>query len=85
MRSLGWWIGISIYFKVYLWGIWVAQSVKPLTLAQVTIWRFVSSSPVLGSALTAWSLEPASGSVSLSLSLSAPHLLTICLSLKNKH
>ena len=38
---------------------WVAQSVARLTLAQVMISRFVSSSPMSGSALTAQSLEPA--------------------------
>ena len=39
----------------------------------------MSSSPVSGSVLTAQRLEPASDSVSLSLL--APHLLTLCLSL----
>ena len=62
------------------WGASVAQSVKCLTLAQVVISRFVGSSPASGSVLTAQSLEPASDSVSLS----APPLLTLCLSLKNK-
>ena len=72
-------------------GAWVAQSVKGLTLAQVTISRFVGSIPASGSVLTAQSLEPAldfvSLSLSLSLSLSAPPRLTLCLSvsLKNKH
>ena len=47
-----------------------AQSVKPPTSAQVTISRFVGSSPASGSVLTARSLEPASDSVPLSLSLS---------------
>ena len=65
---------------------WVAQSVKRQTSAQVTISRFMGSSPASGSALTAWSLEPASDSVSPSLS--APSLLTLylflSLSLKNK-
>ena len=45
----------------------MAQSVKRPTLAQVTIWQFVSSSPAWGSVLTAQSLEPASDSVSPSL------------------
>ena len=69
------------------WGAWVAQSVKRLTLAQVTISRSMSWSPALGSALTAQSLEPASDSVSPSLSLSAPPrlVLALSLSLKNKH
>ena len=48
-------------------GTWVAQSVKPPTWAQVTISRFVSSSPTSGSVLTAQSLEPASDSGSPSL------------------
>ena len=58
----------------------MAQSVERPTSAQVMISRFVSSSPALGSVLTAWSLEPASDSVSPSLS--APPLLM--LSLKSK-
>ena len=41
------------------WGTWVAQVVKRLASAQVMISRFVSSSLVLGSVLTAQSLEPA--------------------------
>ena len=69
-------------------GIWVAQFVKRLTLAQVTISLFVSlspasgSSPMSGSVLMAQSLEPASDSVSPSLS--APPLLTLCLSFSQK-
>ena len=63
-------------------GACVAQSVERLTLAQAMVSRFVSSSPVLGSVLTAQCLEPALDSVSPSLS--APPLLTLCLSLKNK-
>ena len=51
----------------------MAQSVKCTTSAQVTISRFVGSSPASGSVLTAQSLEPASDSVSPSLS--APPLL----------
>ena len=46
----------------------MAQSVERPTSAQVTISRSVSSSPASGSVLTAQSLEPVSGSVSLSLS-----------------
>ena len=61
------------------WGAWVAQSVKCLTLAQVTISQSVSSSPASGSGLTAQSLEPASDSVSPSLSV--PPLLSLSLSL----
>ena len=60
-------------------GVWVAQSVERPTSAQVMISRIVGSSPVSGSALTARSLEPASDSVSPSLS--APPLLALCLSL----
>ena len=64
------------------WDAWVAQSVKCLTLAQVMLSGFVSSSPGSGSVLTAQSLAPASDSVSLSLS--APPLLTDSLSLPEK-
>ena len=54
-------------FKKENRGAWVAQSVERPTSAQVMILRFVSSSPALGSVLTAQSLEPASDSVFLSL------------------
>ena len=66
-------------------GAWVAQTVKHPTSAQVMISRFEGSSPVLGSVLTAQSLEPALESVSPSLS--APASLTHFLSLTkiNKH
>ena len=64
------------------WGAWVAQSVKRLTSAQVTISRSVSSSPASGSGLTAQSLEPVSDSVSPSLSDPPPFML--CLSLSQK-
>ena len=64
----------------------MAQSVQHLTSAQVMISRFVSSSSASGSVLTAQSLEPASDSVSPSLS--APPSIMLCLSvslsLKNK-
>ena len=67
-------------------GAWVAQSVECPTWAQVMISWFVSSSPAFGCVLTAQSLEPASDSVSPSLS--APPLLVcalfLSLSLKNK-
>ena len=63
-------------------GAWVAQLVKRPTSAQVVISQFVSLSPTSGSVLTAQSLEPASDSVSPSLS--APPLLMLCLCLKNK-
>ena len=60
----------------------MAQSVKHLTSAQIMISRFVSSSPALGSVLTPQSLEPASHSVSPSLS--APPLFMLCLSLSQE-
>ena len=66
--------------KKALRGAWVAQSVKPLTSAQVVILQFVSLSPGSGSVLTAQSLEPASDCVSPSLS-APPHLCSV--SLKN--
>ena len=50
------------------WGASEARSVKCLTSAQVMISQFVGSSPASGSVLTAQSLEPASDSVSPSLS-----------------
>ena len=74
-------------------GAWVAQSVKPLTSAPVMISQLVSSSPALGSGLTARSSEPgACFDFCVSLSLSTPPLPQLCalslalsLSLKNKH
>ena len=56
----------------------MAQLVKSPTSAQVMISRFLSSSPMSGSVLTAQSLEPASDSVSPSLS--APPSLPLSLS-----
>ena len=67
-----------ISLKYTLRGAWVALSVKHPTSAQVMISWFVRSSPTSGSVLTAQSLEPASDSVSPSLS--APPLLSLCLS-----
>ena len=68
-------------FRIFgLGGAWVAQSVERPTSAQVVISRFMSLRPASGSVLTAQSLEPASHSVSPSLS--APPLLMLCL--KNK-
>ena len=64
------------------WGAWVTQSVERPTLAQVMISRLVSSSPASGPVLTAQSLEPASDSVSPSLS--PPNALTFCLCLSQK-
>ena len=69
--------------KLLPWGAWVAPSVKRPTSAQVMISRSVGSSPVWGSVLTAQSLEPASDSVSPSLS--APPLLILCLSFSQKY
>ena len=63
------------------WVAWVAQSVKQLTSAQVMISQFMSSSPPLGSVLTAQNLEPALDSVSPSLSAS-PLLMLFSLSQK---
>ena len=63
-------------------GAWVAQSVESPTSAQVMTSGLVGSRPAWGSWLTARSLEPASASVSPSLS--APPLLVLCFSLKNK-
>ena len=59
----------------------MVQSVKHPTSAQVMNSWSVSSSPVLGSVLTAQSFEPALDSVS---PLFAPPLLMFCLCLKNK-
>ena len=64
----------------------MAQSVKCPTSARVMVSRFMSSSPTSGSVPPAQSLEPASDSVSPSLS--APPLLMLCVSLSlkiNKH
>ena len=58
-------------------GTGVAQSVKRLTSAQVMILQLVSSSPMSGSVLTAQRLEPALDSVSLSLSVPAPFILSV--------
>ena len=67
-------------------GAWVAQSVKRLTSARVMISQFVSSSPALGSVLTAQGLEPASDSVCVSLALPLPCScsVSLCLSKINK-
>ena len=64
-------------------GTWVAQSAKHLILIRAMISQFMGSSPTLGSVLTAQSLEPASDSVSPSLS-ALPHLCCLFLSLKTK-
>ena len=67
-----------------LWGSWVAQLVKRPTSAQVMISWVVGSSPTSGSVLTAQSLEPASDSVSPSLSAPTPLTLCLCLCLSLK-
>ena len=59
----------------------MAQSVKLPTSDQVMILGFVSSSPTSDSVLTAWSLEPTSDSVSVSVSVS----LFLYVSKINKH
>ena len=61
--------------------------VKHPILDQVMISLFVSSSPASGSVLVAGSLEPASDSVSPTLSARRPLTLCLCLSLSkiNKH
>ena len=74
--------GGSVLRMVLVGGAWVAQSVKRPTSAWVTISRSVSSIPVSGSGLMAQSLEPASDSVSPSLSDPPPFMLCLCL--KNK-
>ena len=61
---------------------WAAQSVRHPISAQVMISWFTGSSPASGSVLTAPSPEPASNSVSPSLS--APPPLALCLSLLQK-
>ena len=77
-----------MYFKfskeVQCRGAWEAQSVEHPTSAQVMISQSVSLSPPWGSVLTAWSLEPASDSVSLFLSLPLLCPLSVSLSLKSK-
>ena len=88
MINMGWDPGKNfsklLVKNILIWGAWVTQSVKCLTWAHVIISQSVSSSPAMGSVLAAQSLEPASDSVSPSLS--APPLLMLCLSLclKNK-
>ena len=72
----------AVVIKNAVQGARAAQSAQRPTSAQVMISRFVSSSPASGSVLTARSLEPASDSVSPSLSPSPAHALS--LSLKNK-
>ena len=75
---------LAWYESKKTWGAWVAQSVKRPTSAQVVISRSVSSSPASGSVLTAQSLEPASVSVSPSLSAPLPFALRLSLPFKNE-
>ena len=82
MFYFGIWGIYSVQLKDIFGGAWVAQSGKHLTLAQVMILRFLGSSPVSGSVLTAWNPDPASDSVFPSLS--APPLLTHSLSVPQK-
>ena len=63
----------------------MAQSVKRPTSAQVMISQFVGSSPMSRSVLIVQSLEPASDSVSPSLSAPPPLMLCLSLSKINKH
>ena len=64
----------------------MAQSVKRPTSAQVMVSWLVGSNPAMGSVLTAWSLEPASDSVSSCFSAPPPsHSLSLSLSKINKH
>ena len=65
-------------------GTWKVQLVEDLTLAQVMISWFVGLGHASGSVLTDWSLEPASNSMSPSLSAPPPPSLMRLLSLKNK-
>ena len=58
----------------------MAQSVKCPTSGQVMISQFLSSSPTLGSVLTAQSLDPTSDSGSPSLSPSPAHAPSLSLS-----
>ena len=76
------WVPFAFHSKCYVFrGAWVAQSVKCSTSVQVMISRFVGLSPVLGSVLTAGSLEPALDSVSPSLSA---HTCSVSVSQKKK-
>ena len=59
------------------WGAWVAPSVERPTSAQVMISQLMGSSPESGSVLTAQGLEPASDSVSPSLSDPPPFMLCL--------
>ena len=68
--------GMQVH-KRMSWGTRLAQST--MTLAQVMISHFLSSSPTSGSVLTAQSLKPASDSVSPSLCPSPTHTVSLSL------
>ena len=70
------------YFKRKYRGAGVARLVKHLTSAQVMISGSMSSSLASGSVLTAQSLEPASDSVSPSLTVPRPRSHSVSLSQK---
>ena len=71
--------------KIVFQGAWVTQLVKPQTSAQVMISRRVSLHPALmGSVLTAQSLESLLWILCLPLSLSFPHSCSVSLSLSRK-
>ena len=67
---------LSGFLKNHCRGTWVAQSLKCPTSAQVMISLFLSWSPASGSVPTA---QPASGSVSPSLSLPLPYSHSVSL------
>ena len=73
--------GRIIYFETSIIinnrGAWVAQLIERLTSAQVMISWSVSLSPVLGSVLTAQSLEPTSDFASPLLSAPLPLVLSL--------
>ena len=70
--------------EIHAEGAWVDQSVERPIVAQVMILRFMGLSCASGSVLTDQSLEPASDSVTPSLSAPDPPLmLCVSLSLKN--
>ena len=69
---------------IHIRGAWVAQLVEHPTSAQVMISRSMGLSPVLGSVLTAQSLESVSDSVSPSLSDPPPFMLSVSVSKINK-
>ena len=66
----------TVTLKCKTRGAWVAQSVGRPTSAQAMTSRSVSSSPTLGSGLTARSLEPVSDSLSPSVCPSPTHALS---------